>query len=145
MFLASSCSVTTQTMREPNTRVELHKEDFIISKQYSATATTTRVLGIDFSRLFKHTVASVDHDGYSTPMFIPFIGGLTGAPSVTENYALFQLMTDNPGYDVIFYPQFSTNHFSFLGLYSKETVKVNARMAKFSATKKNHDQSFILC
>lgn len=50
------------------------------------------------------------------------------------NYALFNLMNDNPGYDVILYPQFETiveKPVMGCGFLKKTTtVKVTARLGK---------------
>ena len=126
-------------MREPNTRLELHKEDFVISKQVTAEATTTRIFGIDFSRLFKASLGFRNHDGYESQASIPVIGNFINEP--TYNYALFELMNGNSGYDVVFYPQYYTNNFNLLGIYQKINVKVIARLGKLSATKKAESSS----
>ena len=137
-FVATSCTTISQSMREPNTRLELHKDDFVISKQVTAEATTTRVLGIDWSRLFEKSFGFRNHDG-ETAVSLPIIGNIINEP--TYNYALYELMSGNSGYDVVFYPQYYANNFSFLGLYQKVNVKVIARLGKLSATKKAESRS----
>jgi len=130
----ASCTTISQSMREPNTRLELKKEDFTISKQVTAEATTTRVFMVDWSRLFKKTLGFRNHDG-ETAVSIPVIGNFVNEK--TYNYALYQLMTDNTGYDVVFYPQYYCNTFNFLGIYQKVNVRVTARLGKFVASKAN--------
>jgi hypothetical protein len=132
----TSCTVNSRMMREPNTRLNLVKSDFTISEQFSAEAEQTKILGIDFARLFKREYGSVARDGgaggaTSLLVSIPVIGGFANpAPKAVENFAMFNIMQDHKGYDVVFYPQFETNSFSFLGLYTKTKVKVTARLAK---------------
>lgn len=156
----TSCNTYSHSMREPNVKVELYSDDFELSEQFSAEATTTRVLGIDWKRLFGTYEAGVvgknatniggaidgivlyeeaftaigaiasDVPGAAF-VSIPVIGSIV--PDVTSNYALYKLMAEHPGYDVVFYPQFEKRrHAPILGtsLYSKTTVKVTARLAK---------------
>ena len=119
----TSCSVSTQLMREHNTFVVLGKDDFIISKQVQ---TEVQPKLSPFS-IKSGTVAT---DGFKMHSF-PIIGGLFGKRmSKAETFALYQLMQENPGYDVIFYPQFISTQ--SLG---KSRVLVKARLGKLSATK----------
>jgi hypothetical protein len=80
-----------------------------------------------------------NHDGYESEVSIPVIGNLINEP--TYNYALYELMSGNSGYDVVFYPQYYANNFNLLGIYSKINVKVIARLGKLSATKKAESSS----
>ncbi|MBR1514852.1 MAG: hypothetical protein IJ622_11280 [Bacteroidales bacterium] len=119
LFLAS-CNTYRHSMREPNAYVEYHAEDFTLSEQVTGEATVTRVLGVDWQHTFGTTqVGSV-----------PTIGTLVTSGA---NYALYNLMQKNPGYDVVVYPQVeSYRHAPVLGtdLYSKTTYKVTARLGK---------------
>lgn len=156
----TSCNTYSHSMREPNVKVELYSDDFELSEQFSAEATTTRVLGIDWKRLFGtyetgvigrsavNVGGSIDgialyEEAFTAAgaiasnvpgfalVYIPVIGSIV--PDVTSNYALYKLMAEHPGYDVVFYPQFEKRkHAPILGtsLYSKTTVKVTARLAK---------------
>lgn len=129
----SSCTTVNKTMREPNTRVELTKGDFTLSEQVSAEAKTTKVIGIDWSRLFKKNMGTVEGGGLSISVAsIPVIGNIVA--DKTANYALHELMQKNTGYDVVFYPQYETvvsKPILGIGFFSKiTTVKVTARLAK---------------
>lgn len=129
MFLLSSCVQTTKTMREPNARIEFEKEDFIFSEQVTGEAKTVRVLGIDWKRLFRAKSATVQGGriGFSLSS-IPVIGSFSDRSS---NYALFDMMEKNPGYDVVFYPQYETvKKNPFLGFVVTTNVKVAARLGK---------------
>ncbi len=132
----TSCTVNSRMMREPNTRLNLVKSDFTISEQFSAEAEQTKILGIDFARLFKKEYGFTSRDGMgggSLLTSLPIVGNVlanSANASAVQNYAMFNIMQDHKGYDVVFYPQFETSSFSFLGLYRKTKVKVTARLAK---------------
>lgn len=138
VFLLSftSCTLNSRLMREPNVQVRMNAQDFEFSKQLKGEATQVRVLGIDWKRLFNKTetgtVVNDNAAGGISLASIPIIGDLIVDP--TGNYALYDLMEKNPGYDVVFYPQFHTRtKRPFLGLgfiYSKTEVTVTARLAR---------------
>ena len=126
MLMATSCHTYRHNMREPNVRFEFNSNDIELSSQLTAEAVVTRVLGIDWQRLFGKVEVG------TTPFTaeIPIIGSFvtTGA-----NYALYKLMQENPGYDVVVYPQVeSYRKAPVLGtdLFSKTTYKVTARLGK---------------
>lgn len=127
----TSCSSVNQSMREPNSRLELVKSDFSLSDQVSATASTTTILGIDFKRLFNKKTGVVDGGSISLTS-IPVIGNIFS--DKTTNYALYELMQKNPNYDVVLYPQYETKVLRpFLGIgliFKKSTVKATARLAQ---------------
>lgn len=132
----TSCTLNSRLMREPNVRVRMNAQDFEFSQQLTGEATQVRVLGIDWKRLFGKTetgtVANDNAGGGIALADIPVIGDLIVNP--TSGYALYDLMEKNPGYDVVFYPQFHTRvKRPFLGLgfiYSKTEVTVTARLAR---------------
>lgn len=113
-------------MREPNLRFEFNSNDITLSEQFSAEATTIRILGINWKRLFKKA-----NDGYVNNASVPIIGTFIEDKAVNE--ALYSLMQEHPGYDVVLYPQYHKEvHKPVLGthIYSKTTVKVTARLGK---------------
>jgi hypothetical protein len=141
MFVAviaafSSCTTLNHSMREPNTRVNLNKSDFSLSEQVTAEATSTKILGIDFARLFKKKTGVVEGGGAAaiSLAIIPVVGNLVS--DKTSNYSLYELMTSNPGYDVVFYPQYETKvvkPFFGIGFITKiTTVKTTARLGKLT-------------
>jgi hypothetical protein len=140
MFVAvivtfSSCTTLNHSMREPNTRVNLNKSDFSLSEQVSAEATCTKIIGIDFKRLFTKETGTVESGALSVSLAsIPVIG--TYVADRTANYALYNLMTANPGYDVVFYPQYETKVIKpILGIGFITTitkVKTTARLGKLN-------------
>jgi len=140
MFVAvivtfSSCTTLNHSMREPNTRVNLNKSDFSLSEQVTAEATCTKIIGIDFKRLFTKETGTVESGALSVSLAsIPVIG--TYVADRTANYALYNLMTANPGYDVVFYPQYETKVIKpILGIGFITTitkVKTTARLGKLN-------------
>ncbi|MBR5984475.1 MAG: hypothetical protein IK025_12250 [Bacteroidales bacterium] len=122
----SSCHVSSNVMREPNVRFEFNSNDITLSEQFSAEATTIKVLGINWKRLFKKS-----EDGYINNASIPILGSFIDDQTVNE--AMYKLMEEHPGYDVVVYPQYHKYaHKPVLGtnIYSKTTVKVTARLGK---------------
>lgn len=127
----TSCSTLNQSMREPNTRLNLTKSDFTLSEQVTGEATTIKILSIDWSRLFKKEMGSVEGGAPSvSAASIPVIGGFIS--DKTSSYALFNMMKNNKGHDVVLYPQFETRvNRPILGLgflFSKTYVKATARL-----------------
>lgn len=117
----SSCTTITRSMREPNTRLNLTAEDLVLSQPVSATATSVRVFGIDWARLFS---AKYGTAGASV------IGDILPG---TANYAIYELLEENPGYDVVMYPQFKSEYHRPLGftfLVCKTKTTVTARLGK---------------
>ena len=132
----SSCTTLSHTMREPNTRVELNKSDFTLSDQKTAEASSTKIIGIDWSRFFLSKEGAIEKDGAESISLasIPVVGNFI--VDRTVNYSLYELMNNNPGYDVVFYPQYETKVFRpILGigfLTKKTTVKTTARLGKLN-------------
>ena len=129
----SSCTTMNHSMREPNSRVEFTKNDFTLSDQVSGEAKTTKIIGIDWKRLFKKNMGTVEGGGIAISVAsIPVIGNFLS--DKTASYALHELMDKNKGYDVVFYPQYETivsKPILGIGFFSTvTTVKVTARLAK---------------
>jgi hypothetical protein len=132
-MFATSCTTIDKAMREPNVRVDLTKSDFTLSDQVSAEATTTKIIGIDFSRLTMKKTGQVKSPSQGISIAnLPVIGNMLG--DKTSNYALYELLNSNPDYDVIFYPQYEiTVEKPVLGIgffTKKTTTKVTARLGK---------------
>lgn len=131
----SSCTTFNHSMREPNTRLNLNKSDFSLSEQVDAEATSTKILGIDFARLFTNRTGVVEGAAPAVSLAsIPVIGNLV--VDKTANYSLYNLMKDNPGYDVVLYPQYETRILKpvlGIGFITKvTTVKTTARLGKLN-------------
>ncbi|MPR35484.1 hypothetical protein [Salmonirosea aquatica] len=147
----SSCSISSRTMKTSPDYLLLNRTDFELSDQVQAQATTTRVLGIDWNRLFRWESASIGTDlsqttsqptggisaagndnginiVYNVIANLPVIGSVIKGN--TASYALSNLMRDTPGYDVILYPQYYRTIKGFPPFYSKTEVNVTARLGK---------------
>lgn len=128
----SSCSSLNMSVREPNVRVELNKNDFALSGQVSGEATTTTYFGIDFERLFAKKTGSVEGAGAPSISLakVPVVGEVLG--DRTSNYALYEMISKNAGYDVVFYPTYEKKVEKpiGLGIYKITTVKVTGRLGK---------------
>ncbi len=132
-LLITSCTSTNKMMREPNVRVELERDDFMLSEQVSADASSTKIVGIDWSRLFNLKTGNIERGSSIMIDFamIPVVGSVMAGQ--TANFALYELMEANPGYDVVYYPQYETVTEKPLGfgiIYNKQTVTVKARLGK---------------
>ncbi|NLA24750.1 MAG: hypothetical protein GX879_07265 [Bacteroidales bacterium] len=132
VFVFSACSVTSKTMKEPYVRVELNKADFELSEQVTGEASSVRIIGIDWARLFNSKSGNLQNPSSEINLaIIPVLGSFVYEP--TQNYALYEMMHNNPGYDVVFYPQFEVKILKPIGigfLYKKTTVKATARLGK---------------
>jgi hypothetical protein len=132
----SSCSTLNHSMREPNTLLNLNKNDFTLSDQVTGEAKSTKFLGIDWARLFTEQSGNLEGGESATVSIssIPVIGNVIADKTV--NYSLFELMKSNPGYDVVLYPQYETKvnkpvlGIGFLG--KTTTVKTKARLGKLN-------------
>ena len=129
----SSCTSINKSMKEANTRVNLNKSDFTLSDQVSAEAQTTKILGIDWSRLFMKKTGTIAAGSAGISLAsIPVIGNMMN--DKTANYALYDVMVNNPGYDVVFYPQYETKVVKpamGIGFLVKvTTVKATVRLGK---------------
>lgn len=143
-----SCSISNQSMKSPNYHIEFYKTDFEYSEQLTAEATSVRILMIDWKRLLRWKTGDLSSDRFNNTKpnisvsgnlvldyyvagvnaLIPVLGDY--GKGKVSNYALYNLMQDNPGYDIVIYPQYETKRFIIPVFYSKRTVKVRARLGK---------------
>lgn len=146
----SSCSVSNYSMKYPNYRIEFYKADFEYSQQLMAEATSVRILGIDWQRLLNWESGQIDSDRFddgtqntviSAHIFAdPIVGVISTVVPVlgdrgrgrVSSYALYNLMRNNPGYDIVIYPQYETKRYIIPIFYSKSTVKVTARLGRIN-------------
>lgn len=136
----SSCTTYTKTMREPNARVEFEKQDFIFSDQVGAKAREVIVLGVDWNRFFKKENGDVKPSRVNVPII-----GSNIYNSRAAGYALYNMMADHPGYDVVFYPQYSakvSKPVLGIGFIVRITdMDVKARLAKLTPTEGHTDET----
>lgn len=124
----ASCAVNSKVMTEPNYRLDFDKNDFEYSAIVKGEATSTLILGIDWSRLFDRKGGSTASDLPTGSVSLPIIGSLTA--NVVESYALYDLMRSNPNYDVILFPMLSQENSGIPFLYWKRKATVSARLGK---------------
>ena len=124
----TSCTLQSRSYKSPNYYVEFVKSDFEFSAPESGEATSTTIFGLDFSRLFKKDVGIIDSDMRST-FSIPIIGSLI-KPNRVHSYALYNIMLENPGYDVIIYPRYEVKKTGIPFIFVTTTVKATVRLGK---------------
>ena len=112
LMLAAGCSTTTKIISKPaNSRVVFKGHNFDFTGLVSAEAKQTKFLMLDWSRLTgKSNGAISGSKGKVKLISVPIIGE---SPSKQiESLALYNLLQENPGYDVILNP---------LTLFKRET------------------------
>ena len=146
--LFTSCSTSNLAMRQPNNHIEFYKDDFEYSPQVTGEATSVKVFMIDWARLFNGNTGDVSGESTSEQSLNISVGAqLLADPVVSvlsavipvlgevskgrvSNYALYDMMKKNPGYDVVIYPQYETKRFMIPLINSKTTVKATARLGR---------------
>jgi len=127
--LLSSCTAIHKTTKQPPSYVQLDRNDFNLSGQETADATSVTILGIDFERLF---IKKMGSDG-SLATSLPIVGQYLADP--TTSYAMYNLLEENDDADFIFYPQTEKKVICpIIGicLINKiTTVKVKSRLGTF--------------
>jgi hypothetical protein len=145
-------------MKESNYQIFLSKSDISYTEHKTGEAEQTKVFGIDWNRLFgKYNLGGLNTlpsepfaDNSTFQGSTSFVGGVNGNSNVVsqitnivglstntnkiENFALHDLISKNPGYDMIMFPQFEVQKQWFL-IGSKSKVIVKARMAKITPDK----------
>ena len=125
----SSCRSSQIGMVNTDTQLQLRTFDLEMTNNRTATATVTRVLGIDFQRLFNVEKANFSRNGYASVYQVPVMGAEIVTPD--QAYALRALVDENNGteYDMVLYPRFSRKTTSFIVFTTTETT-VTAKLAK---------------
>ena len=129
----SGCTMVNHSI--PTSMIYL--SDLNISDEVWGQAKSTKILGIDFQRIFKRNIesANVGLSTTSIPLFNP--AGSIGIPAIqsigvtvidTESLALNDLLNKNKIYDVLISPKFSKTTEGFWPIYWTETVMVKARI-----------------
>lgn len=132
LLLSVSCTSINKSIKDGNASVRFTKSDFTLSDQVSAVASSTTILGIDFSRIFMRKTGQFGTGDAISASIVPIVGNLV--TDHTSSYAVHNLLDQNQGYDVVFYPQYEKKIIKpilGLGFLTKiTTVKVSARLAK---------------
>jgi hypothetical protein len=116
-------------MKEPVNYVEMNKSDFEFSDQLSGEAEATYIFGIYIERLFSKKMGGADR--FSVPVVGAYFNNIDPTSRV-KSYALYNVMSQNQGYDVVFYPQYEVTANAPIGIPIVVTykVKVTTRLAK---------------
>ncbi len=125
LALLAGCSTSTMTRKGISPVVELNKDDFEISNQVTGEATVEKILMIDWARLFNKKYGTVE---VPTQAIFTIIG--SQATFYPQLYAIYNILQENPGYDVVIYPQYETKKYGFPPFYSVTKVKVTTRLGK---------------
>lgn len=125
VLIISSCGVVNKSMKNPNNIVEFERGDFEFSEQLVGEGTQTRIFGVDWTHLLGSRNGAEEKPNIFN---LPVIGVVPLKTS--QSFALYDLMDKNPGYDVIFYPQYETKINGIPFIYQKSHTKVTARLAK---------------
>lgn len=133
VMMFSSCNVWSHTMKGPNAHVELYAGDFELSGPVTGEATVTKILCVDWERLLGDNKMGTVEDGSGllSGVSIPVVGAYL--QSHGADYAIYDMMQKNPGYDVVFYPQVEMHKNAPLfgsDVFSTTTYKVTARLGK---------------
>lgn len=112
-----------------DTQLQIRPFDLDITSSRTASATVTRVVGIDFMRLFSVKGANFSRNGVANSYPIPVIGNEVVSPD--QFYALHALIEENNGmeYDMVLYPKFERKITSFI-VFSITQTTVTAKFAK---------------
>ena len=125
-LVMSSCTSYQHTIREPNSHVEFVASDFEFSEPFTAEASVTYIFWIDWERTF-----GTKKTGFvGGSLDLPIIGNIIYGGA---NIALYKLLKEHPGYDVIFYPQVEVQKRAPIfgsSIYSHTTYKVTARLGR---------------
>lgn len=114
-----SCTSLTSTIKNTPNYIEFNKNDFEYTKQVTSTAKINFLFGIPLSNTRKSGKFS---DGSTS------IVGFRSKLNKAEDVAIYNLLKENPGYDLVLYPKFDTKSSGFI--FTSAQVTVSARLAK---------------
>jgi len=151
-------------MREANYQLWLHHEDLEYSQQLTGTAMQTKVVFIDWGRVFGKqkwnygnfgdlptgpvnrqgqgnagiNLVQASNNGISVANsgFQAIYNGVIGVSNFNrvEQMAMHDLIQKNPGYDLVIFPQFTSRR-KWFGVGSKTEVVCTAKLAKLKGTR----------
>ena len=163
-FIISSCTVSRNSIREANYQLWLHHEDLEYSQQLTGTAMQTKVVFIDWGRVFGKqkwnygnfgdlptgpvnrqgqgnagiNLVQASNNGISVANsgFQAIYNGVIGVSNFNrvEQMAMHDLIQKKPGYDLVIFPQFTSRR-KWFGVGSKTEVVCTAKLAKLKGTR----------
>ena len=123
--LLAGCSLSSLTRKSPANYIEFNKADFEISNQITGEATVEKILMVDWARLFNKKYGVIE---VPTQAIYTIIG--SQAAFYPQRYAIFNILQENPGYDIVLYPQYESKMTGFPPFYSVTKVKVTTKLGK---------------
>lgn len=119
-----SCVSTHSSIANSTPQIQLKPEHLDITEHKEATAVTMRIFGVDWERLFSSRSATIRGSVYTNLLSF----------DRTDEYAVYNLLKQNDGYDMVLYPKFNKvvrkPVLGIGGICTITEVKVTARMAK---------------
>ncbi len=159
LVLFSSCKISRNSMREANYQLWLHHEDLDLSERITGKANQNKFMGIDWQRTFgkkkfeyggfgdlprdpsnPNINGSISSgsilNGEGSSAISILLNGIIGISSASrvEQMAMYDLIRQNPGYDLVMFPIFQTNKKWYI-LGSKTEVVCTAKLGKLKNSK----------
>jgi len=125
----TSCKSSQVGMYNSDSQLQLRTFDLDITDNRTASATVTRIIGIDFERLLSVNSGNFSKNGIASAFAVPVLGA--EIVSSDQAYALRALIDENNGteYDMVLYPRFKRTTTSFI-VFTKTETTVTAKLAK---------------
>jgi hypothetical protein len=125
------CRTAGNAVASQNILYEFGRNDMDVSDQKTAEATSTKILGIDFARLFNKESGNFNSEGYVGVVKgqIPVVGIIIN-PTRVQNYALYNLFKSEPSYDFVLYPRFEQETKGIPFIFTTTKAKVTAKLGK---------------
>lgn len=97
----------------------------------TASAESTRIVGIDWSRLFNSKSGNFNKSGYAgvSDGSIPIVGSYVD-PTKVQNYALYELLEKDKTYDFVLYPRFEEDFSGIPFIFNTTKTRVTARLGR---------------
>ena len=135
----SSCTVTTKRIREVDYPLLTRNGPYQFSEWQVAKGTQTKILTIDFKRLFSKQIGVIDSPQWAFPVaadssrYLPqrYTTGNSLFGAGAYDQAIYNLITDNPDYNVIAQPLFEVKRFVVTLFYARTTVSLKARLGRW--------------
>ncbi len=127
----TACRTAGNAVASQNILYEFGRNDMDVSDQKSAEASSTKIIGIDFARLFNKESGNFNSEGYAGVVKgqIPIVGVIIN-PTTVQNYALYNLLKAEPTYDFVLYPRFEQETKGIPFLFTTTKAKVTAKLGK---------------
>lgn len=127
----TGCRTAGKAAASQNILYEFGRNDMEVSDQKSAEASSSKILGIDFARLFNKESGNFNSEGYVGVVKgqIPVVGIIIN-PTKVQNYALFNLLKSEPTYDFVLYPRFEQETKGIPFIFTTTKAKVTSKLGK---------------